>query len=136
MQDFRLVKKTYAGPNDAMYICDTLYMGINLLRNDPSEEKLEKLADFQRLLEVKTVATVFDICKFTAEKIIAGTLTFRQIFAVARVLGCDTKPEDRNRHSEPQPELNPDKLLDHIKEFLASDWDKVVKGENTFEIFL
>ncbi|KAG7675143.1 hypothetical protein NADE_007177 [Nannochloris sp. 'desiccata'] len=53
-------------------------------------------------------------------------MTFRQTFAIARILGCDEKA---SRGGEPQPELNGKKLLDQIKAFFASEWGMVSKGK-------
>jgi hypothetical protein len=130
MIDIRLVK-TYSNDaplGDALFIRDTLYTRIKNLELEFEGDTFERLADFQMVLPADSWTCGLELANVAAGLILdAGKLTFRQVFAIARMLGCDAKAGDHT--GEPQPELHGNKLLDQIKAFFAAEWEIVSKGE-------
>ena len=129
MLDLRLVK-TYSadGPTDAEFIRDTVYVRIkshDVYDGDTSD----KLSDLQEVVDAKRWNSSLELATDTASLIGKGKLTFRQAFAISRILGCDTKPRDSPQGGEAQPQLDSKKLMDQITSFFATEFDKVSKGK-------
>lgn len=120
MLDIRFLKPySTDGPLDALFIRDTIFHCINS-QDIYDGETSEKLGDLQSVVDAKCWNTTLELAQSTACLLTSEAMTFRQTFAIARILGCDEKA---SRGGEPQPELNGKKLLDQIKAFFASEWE-------------
>jgi hypothetical protein len=129
MLDLRLVK-TYSadGSEDPEFIRDTIYVRIKSLDAYDGDTS-DTLADLQEVVEVKRWTTLLELAQETSSLIAKGKMTFRQAFAIARILGCDAKPPQGSPGAEAQPQLNFEKLGDQVKSFFATEYDKVSKGK-------
>jgi hypothetical protein len=129
MRDIRLLR-TYSldGPLDVNFIRDTIFHCIKS-RDTDDEETSKKLRDLHLVVEAKDWNTTLELAQSAADLIISEAMTFRQKYAIARILGCDEKA---SRGDEPHPELNEKKLLDQINAFFVADWETVSKGKYKF----
>jgi len=127
MVDIRLLNiYSQDGPLDLLFIRDTIFHCIQ--NQDISDgETSEKFRDLQSVLDARGWNTSMELAQSAAGLITSETMTFRQTFAIARILGCDEKS---SRGGEPHPELNGKKLLDQIKAFFVAEWGKVSKGKS------
>lgn len=124
--------KSFTGPNDPLYVEMSLHWHLtskpmssieDLALNSVSEELMEAL----RIPVTSSTELCVEVAKLWVTQP-AENLMFRLVFGIAKIFGCENKPESGALGELPQPELDTGALVENIKKFLAADFEKVAKA--------